>query len=218
MFGVQANMVTAVPLGVESSFRPLSRAVVAPALEHWGLRPNGYGLCVSTLEPRKKISELLSAWRQLPKGVRDTYPLVLCGGAGWRNEKLKEQIERGVAEGWLRYLGFVEEPLLPRLYAGAALFIYPSTYEGFGLPPVEAMASGVPVMVSPHSCLAEVCGDGAVYVDPDDPDAFVAALEDKLSDRKGAAQLIERGLARARLFSWDRCVDGTVEVYLKAAS
>ena len=217
MFAVRPDTVTAVSLGVDPSFRPLSREVVAPALERWGLKPNGYGLCVSTLEPRKKISELISAWRRLPKPIRDTYPLVLCGGAGWRNERLLDQVENGVAEGWLRYLGFVEEALLPQLYAGAALFVYPSTYEGFGLPPVEAMASGVPVMVSNHSCLPEVCGDAAHYFDPDDAVGFVSALAEILTDREGTAELVQRGLARARQFSWDRCIDGTVEVYQKVA-
>jgi glycosyltransferase involved in cell wall biosynthesis len=218
MFAVRTDTVTAVSLGVDPSFRPLSGDAVAPALERWGLTPNSYGLCVSTLEPRKKISELLSAWRRLPKTIRDIYPLVLCGGAGWRNDSLRDQVRSGIAEGWLRHLGFVEEALLPQLYAGAALFIYPSTYEGFGLPPVEAMASGVPVMVSHHSCLPEVCGDAARYFDPDDADGFVSALAESLTDREFAAELVQRGLARARQFSWDRCIDGTVQVYQKVAS
>lgn len=218
MFAVQPDTVTAVPLGVDTSFGPLSPEALAPALERWGLRPHRYGLCVSTLEPRKKISELLSAWRQLPRPVRDTYPLVLCGGAGWRNERLREQVNSGVVEGWLRHLGFVEEALLPRLYAGAALFVYPSIYEGFGLPPVEAMASGIPVMVSDRSCLPEVCGDAARFIDPDDADGFVSALSQNLADMDWRADSVRRGLARAREFSWDRCIDGTVEIYRKVAA
>lgn len=218
MFAVRPDTVTAVSLGVDPSFRPRSREEVAPILRSWGLTPNRYGLCVSTLEPRKKISELLSAWRRLPKPIRDTYPLVLCGGAGWRNDSLHDQVENGVAEGWLRHLGFVEEALLPQLYAGAAVFVYPSTYEGFGLPPVEAMASGVPVMVSHHSCLPEVCGDAARYFDPNDADGFVSALAENLTDRACTAELVQRGLAQAGQFSWDRCVDGTVEVYQQVAS
>lgn len=218
MFAVRPEVVTAIPLGVDQSFRPLPHEEVARALQDWGLIPKAYGLCVSTMEPRKKISELLSAWRGLPRGVRDTYPLVLCGGSGWRNDRLQEQVQDGVAEGWLIHLGFVEEGRLPALYAGAALFIYPSTYEGFGLPPIEAMASGVPVMVSHHSCLPEVCGDAARYFDPDDPDGFVAAVEQNLTDRIWHANSVQPGLDRARHYSWDRCIDGTVEIYLKVAS
>jgi len=216
-FAVQPDIVTAVPLGVDSTFHPRSAETLAATLEVHGLRPRHYGLCVSTVEPRKKISELLASWRGLPRLLRDQCPLVLCGGAGWRNEGLHEQIRDGVSEGWLRYLGFVDERLLPHLYAGSSLFVYPSTYEGFGLPPLEAMASGVPVIVSDRSCLPEVCGDAARYVDPDDAASFVAIIEQCLTDdnwRKGA---IGRGLEHARQFSWRRCIDNTVEVYDKVS-
>ena len=215
---VAPDRVTAVPLGVDPSFRPQSVEQLAPALAKWGLEPRGYGLCVSTLEPRKKISELLASWRALPRATRDSCPLVLCGGAGWRNEALQQQVEAGVAEGWLRHLGFVPEALLPQLYAGAAMFIYPSIYEGFGLPPLEALASGVPVMVSRHSCLPEVCGDAARYFDPDDADGFAFAIEQNLADEKWRAESLQRGLIRARQFSWDRCIDGTVAIYRKVES
>lgn len=218
MFAVRPDIVSAVPLGVDPAFGPQPAEALAPQLAQWGLAPNEYGLCVSTLEPRKKISELLFAWRRLPTSLRAAYPLALCGGAGWRNEQLREQVDNGVREGWLRHLGFVEEHLLPQLYAGAALFVYPSIYEGFGLPPLEAMASGVPVMVSHHSCLPEVSGDAARYVDPDDAAGFVAALVQNLTDREWRTESARRGLARARQFTWDRCVDGTVDIYQKVTS
>jgi glycosyltransferase involved in cell wall biosynthesis len=218
MLGVRSEIVTSVPLGVDPSFRPIPYHLAAPALNRWDLAPGHYGLCVSTLEPRKKISELLSAWRNLPKVVRDAYPLVLCGGAGWRNETLMGQIQDGLAEGWLRHLGYVEEALLPQLYAGASLFIYPSIYEGFGLPPLEAMASGVPTIVSNRSCLPEVCGDAARHVDPDDEDGFISVLTDGLADQDWRTESARRGLARARQFGWDRCIDGTVEIYRQVAA
>ena len=210
--------VTAVPLGVDPSFRPHAASSLEPTLREWGLEAGTYGLCVSTLEPRKQISELLAAWRALPRSTRDAHPLVLCGGAGWRNEVLQQQVEDGVAEGWLRHLGFVPEAQLPMLYAGAAMFIYPSIYEGFGLPPLEALASGVPVMVSRHSCLPEVCGDAARYLDPADAAGFTAEIERNLADEQWRAESLERGLDRARQFSWDRCIDGTVAIYRKVAS
>ena len=216
-FGIDPARVTAIHLGVDPSFHPRDARAIEGPLRQWGLAPGAYGLCVSTLEPRKNISELLVAWRALPRELRDRFPLVLCGGAGWRNGTLHELVRIGVAEKWLYFLGFVDEPLLPSLYAGAALFIYPSTYEGFGLPPIEAMASGVPVMVSNRSCLPEVCGEAARYFDPSDDDGFRAALEANLSDTHWRATARLAGIERARDFTWQRCIDRTVEVYRKVA-
>ena len=214
MFGVRPETVTAVPLGVSDRFRPLRDENEGSAiLSRYGLASGRYGLCVSTLEPRKKISELLLAWEQLPKRTREQFPLVLAGGTGWQNDRLLAHIDRAAGEGWLRCLGFVDEEDLPALYSGAALFIYPSSYEGFGLPPVEAMASGVPVIVSDRSCLPEVCGEAARYVDPDDVAAFSMAIRECLSDEKWRTRSIERGLARAAEFTWSRCIDDTVAVY-----
>ena len=214
---VSPDTVTAVPLGVDRRFRPLSDIDRRGAPERLGLTAGGYGLCVSTLEPRKKVAELLSAWRLLPPSLRQRVPLVLAGGEGWRNDDLRDQVEAAAGEGWLRPLGFVDEALLPELYAGAGLFLYPSIYEGFGLPPLEAMASGVPVIVSGRSCLPEVCGDAARYVDPDDAEGFASAIEECLSDTDWRAQAVRRGLDRARAFTWARCVDGTVAAYRRAA-
>ncbi len=212
-YGLSPSQVTAVLLGVSASKRPMAAVDLAPTLQRWGLRSGGYGLSVSALEPRKKIAELLAAWRRLPRALRERYPLVLAGVPGWRNEALQDAIKDGIAEGWLKHLGFVEEALLPSLYAGAALFVYPSSYEGFGLPPLEAMACGVPTMVSNRSCLPEVCDGAAVLIDPDDPDGFVQAIEQGLTDETWRTEAIRRGLARAAGLSWDRCVKGTVDVY-----
>lgn len=212
-FSVPPQQVSTVWLGVNRNFRPLPPGDLAPSLAALGLTPGGYGLCVSTLEPRKKIAELLAAWRMLPRGIRDRFPLVLAGAKGWRNDELREQVADALKEGWLKHLGFVDEAMLPTLYAGAALFVYPSAYEGFGLPPIEAMASGVPTIVSNRSCLPEVCGDAVEYVDPDQPINFVETLERCLNDEKLRSSLIKRGLSRAGLFDWNRCIEGTVLAY-----
>ena len=214
-FSVRPETVTAVALGVSDRFRPLSDEAGLEAVRAWDLKPHRYGLCISTLEPRKKILELLSAWRRLPEALRREFPLVLAGGSGWENEAIHNAIETGVAEGWLRHLGFVEEAMLPALYAGAALFVYPSSYEGFGLPPLEAMASGVPVIVSNRSCLPEVCGAAARYIDPDDEEDFASALRDSLEDAEWRSRAARMGLERASEFSWDRCVNETLAVYRK---
>lgn len=213
-FSVAEEQVTAVPLGVGPNYRPHAPGELRPALAAWKLQPGGYALCVSTFEPRKKITELLAVWRRLPAGVRDAFPLVLAGAPGWRNEALHEQIAAGVSAGWLRHLGFVPESSLPALYAGAALFLYPSIYEGFGLPPLEAMASGVPVVAANRSCLPEVCGDAARLVDPDDVEGFTAAVADALADAEWLADARLKSLRRAASYSWETCAKRTAGVYM----
>lgn len=217
-FAVPAIGITAVPLGVERRFRPMHSDEIGPILNRFGLTSQGYGLSVAAFEPRKRLSELIAAWRELPKLLRDRCPLILAGTPGWRNEALREAIARGEAEGWLKHLGFVEDSLLPFLYAGARVFVYPSTYEGFGLPPIEAMASGAPVIVSGQSCLREICGDGAFYVDPSDLVAFTSAIEMNLEDEQRRLALVRRAVDRAALYTWDRCVGDTVAVYRKIAN
>jgi alpha-1,3-rhamnosyl/mannosyltransferase len=212
-FSIRPETIKAIPLGIEPNFIPRTANDIAGSLRQWGLTADNYALCVSTLEPRKKISELLRAWQILPTALRDAVPLVLCGGAGWRNEALLGQVRQGVAEGWLYHLGFVDDEQLPALYAGASLFLYPSIYEGFGLPPIEAMACGTPVMVSDRSCMPEVCGDAARYIDPDDIAAFSAAIADALEDTVWQQNSTRSGLERCRRFTWDRCVESTVELY-----
>ena len=214
-FGLAPEMVTAIHLGIDDRFHPFAGSSENGHLDALGLSAGGYGLCVSTLEPRKKIAELLSAWRSLPGDLRSRFPLVLAGGAGWENDSLWIEVRSAEAEGWLRYLGFVSEDSLPALYAGAALFLYPSIYEGFGLPPLEAMASGVPVLVAGRSCLPEVCGDAARYVDPDDVQGFASTIRDCLMDDDWRNEASRLGLLRAGQFSWSRSIDETLSVYRK---
>jgi alpha-1,3-rhamnosyl/mannosyltransferase len=212
-FSVPARSVSAVHLGVNSQFQPRTDVSIKPVISKWGLRPGQFGLSVAALEPRKKITELITAWGRLSENVRRRYPLVLAGVTGWRNKEIHDRIARASSEGWLKHLGYVSDADLAGLYAGARLFIYPSIYEGFGLPPVEAMASGTPVIVANRSCLPEICGDAPRLVEPDDIEAFTSAIEQSLLDDDWRNEAIRRGLARARSFTWDRCLRGTVEVY-----
>jgi glycosyltransferase involved in cell wall biosynthesis len=211
--GVAPERVTAVHLGVDSRYHPRNDEETAPLLRQWGLKPGAYGLGVSTLEPRKKILELLRAWQSLPAATREAFPLVLAGAKGWLNDEIHRQIDQGVAAGWLKFLGFVADDELAALYAGAALFLYPSIYEGFGLPPVEAMASGVPVIVARSSCLPEVCGPAARYVDPDDLTALTDAILESLEDEQWQSAARMEGLRVAGRYSWERCAAETVAVY-----
>jgi alpha-1,3-rhamnosyl/mannosyltransferase len=212
-FGLADDRVSAIPLGVDARFRPRPGDELVCELASFGLQPGAYALCVSTLEPRKKIAELVRAWKGLPATERDGSPLVLAGARGWLNEALHEAIRDATREGWLKHLDFVPESSLAALYAGAKLFLYPSVYEGFGLPPLEAMASGAPVLVADRSCLPEVCGNAAGYVEPDDTQGFTAAIAAALGDSKWRKDAREKGLRRASEFSWDSCVERTADLY-----
>ena len=211
--GFDLARITAVPLAASPVFQPRGADATAAALARYDLTPQGYALCVSTVEPRKRITQLLHAWRNLPAAVRSRWPLMVTGGSGWLSDAVRDLMEKGAREGWVRYLGFVPEEDLPLLYAGASLFVYPSVYEGFGLPPVEAMASGVPVVVSNASCLPEVTGGAAMLVEPEDIAGFSRALERALEDESWRRHAIAKGLEVAGRYSWDRCARETVEVY-----
>lgn len=214
--GFSATRVTAVPLGIGPEFRPLEVAERMPVLRQHGLPLTGYGLTVSSLEPRKRIDRLLTAWSELPRPLRDAYPLVIAGAAGWHNDELHSQIAEGRSEGWVLPLGFVPDADLPAIYAGARLFVYPSLYEGFGLPPLEAMASGVPTIVAAASCLPEVTKGGARLVQPEDIDSFATAIAEALEDGEWRSEATSRGIHVAGSYSWRTCVDQTVQVYEKS--
>ena len=139
--------------------------------------------------------------------------MVLVGGEGWRSEHLHEAIDVGQKAGWLRYLGFVPEDDLPALYAGARLFVYPSSYEGFGLPVIEAMASGVPVLSSDRSCLPEITSGAAKFFNPDDAENFITSLEEALTDFTWQQKTISRGLQVSARYNWDECAERTAAVY-----
>lgn len=211
--GIAADRVATVPLGVAPEFRPHRANELEEFAGRRGLQVGAYGLCVSTLEPRKRIGQLIAAWRVLPLDLRRRHPLVIAGGAGWRNESLMAEIERAQIEGWLQCLGYVNEAELPLLFAGARLFAYPSQYEGFGFPPLEAMASGVPTIVASGTCLEETAGPAAVLTDPEDIVLFSRAIEQLLTDDQAHARLSSAGIHHASQYNWQRCIAGTVDAY-----
>jgi glycosyltransferase involved in cell wall biosynthesis len=211
--GVAADRVTSVHLGVSRTFsaRPDERQRLTLRRLLAG-QAASYILCVATFEPRKRIEQAVLAHAELA-ARRVIPPLVLAGAGGWHNDALQELIKRQSRNGSLVSLGWVAEKDLPALYTGAKLFLYPSTYEGFGLPPIEAMASGVPTIVSNRSCLPEITAGAAMLIDPDDIHAFSAAIERGLEDDSWRAQSIEAGLKVAAGYTWERCVEETVKVY-----
>ncbi|MEI4520627.1 glycosyltransferase family 4 protein [Pseudomonas sp. CCNWLW23] len=204
-----------VPLASSAEFHPRSAADLRLTLSRHGLQAGGYSLFVGTIEPRKNIDTLLNAYSRLPLELRKRWPLVLTGYYGWQNEDIHNRLESARREGWAYYLGFVPSEDLPLLFAGARLFTFPSLYEGFGLPVLEAMSSGVPVVCSNSSSLPEVAGNAALMCEATDTLALTELLRRGLEDEVWRASAIEQGLLHAAKFSWERCAKETFEVYQK---
>jgi len=179
--------------------------------------PERFGLFVGTLEPRKNIETLLDTWARLRRRRPDAPALVVCGKVGWKDERLRRELDRGCAEGWLHHPGYVANEELAGLYRGALLLAFPSHYEGFGLPVLEALAAGTPVVASDIPVLREVAGDAALYAPPDRPDLWTERIEALLDDGDLARSLGTRGPERARRFTWERSADEHVEVFREAA-
>lgn len=215
-FGWPVERIHAVPLASAPEFRPRAADEVATVLRIYALGAQGYSLFAGTIEPRKNISALLDAYAMLPDATRRRWPLVLVGYRGWGGERLHARIAAAERQGWARYLGFVPAEHLPALYAGARLFAFPSLYEGFGLPALEAMASGVPVVCSNSSSLPEVVGDAAATCASEDVDTLAGLIARGLEDEAWRSDATEKGLQRARRFSWQRCAQETVAVYRAA--
>ena len=174
--------------------------------------PERFVLHVGTIEPRKNVTILLAAWHQIRATMPDVPSLVLCGKLGWQHESIEEALDEGAAEGWLICVGYVSDATVRALYERAAAVVYPSIYEGFGLPLVEAMAAGTPIICSDIPVFREVAADAALFVPPGDAGEWARAVARVLSDRELARDLRARGEVRTRDFSWQRTADRTLEV------
>lgn len=217
ILGVPGDRVSVAHLGVDPSFQPLSPLQTRQALRDLRLEHGAYLLCVATLEPRKNLTRLITAYSRLSARLRTAFPLVLAGTGGWLTQDLESLIQPLERSGTVRRLGYVPEAQLPSLFAGAAGLAMPSFYEGFGLPVLEAMACGVPVLTSNRSSLPEVAGDAALLVDPEDEDAMGQGLNRLLADDDFRRQARERGPLQAGRFTWSGCITQTVQIYHRIA-
>lgn len=202
-------------------------AVINPALDHrqyyprtkneqaqvakkYGIKGR-YVLYVGTIEPRKNIVGLLNAYAALPERLRSKYSLVLAGGKGWKNEDIYKRIQE-LSHLNIILTGYAPDEDLPALHSGASLFVFPSFYEGWGMPPLEAMACGTPVITSNNSSLPEVVGDAGIMVDAHNTVELRRQIEKVLTDKKLAASLAKKGLKQAAEFSWDKSAKQLHEV------
>jgi len=217
LYGYPEERIRVTYLGTGDSFRPC-RAPETDAVRHRHAIPECFILCVATLEPRKNIGTLLKAYALLRQAGGDVPALVLVGGEGWGGEpaRIERLIDRLRLQGTVVWRDYISHEELPALYSAACLFVFPSLYEGFGLPPLEAMACGAPVVCSNAPSLPEVVGDAALLVPPRDAECMAGAMRKLLDDDVLSRELIQKGLDRAKRFTWIETARGTLKAYREA--
>lgn len=213
VYGIPAGKLFVTHLGADADFRVRTSEEVTETLKAFGLRYRSFVLSVATLEPRKNVERLVAAYADLPAATRQACPLVLVGGSGWRDSTLLSRVRELEAKGEVVRTGYLPRSQVFDLYSAAAVFAYPSLYEGFGLPVLEAFASGTPVLTSNVTSLPEVSAGAALEVDPLSTEAIREGLYRLLDDAQLARQHAELGLERAKAFSWEKCAQQTLAVY-----
>ncbi len=204
LFSIPEDRINVVHIGVNKDFKPLSGAK-----DHE--RP--FILFVGTLEKRKNIEGLIDAYALAVKQEGISHDLVIAGRKGWLYDGIFRKVRKERLEGRVKFIFDISQEELPGLYSAAELFVYPSFYEGFGLPVLESMACGTPVITSNVSSLPEVAGDAAVLVDPKDTSTLAVKIAGVLKDPSLRRAMSQKGLLRARQFTWDKCARETLDVY-----
>lgn len=217
MLGVPPDKVTTVLLGISDHFRPASDAQIAAFTSQHNLT-RGYLLFVGTFEPRKNLAGLLRAYARLRADLRDAPQFVIAGRRGWLDESVYELAASLKLGQHLRWLEDVSYADLPTVYSAASVLCLPSFYEGFGFPPLEAMACGTPAVVADRASLPEVVGEAGLLIDPEHPASIADALCRVLTDSALADDLRQRGLARAAEFQWRRTAQQVLTIYQNVLS
>jgi alpha-1,3-rhamnosyl/mannosyltransferase len=212
-FNISPEKIQSIGLGVENDFKPKLSTETASTLNKHGLGFKNYILALGTLEPRKNLQLALESFISLPQTIRKQYPLVLVGMLGWKTSSLEKLIEPLLKTGEVRQLGYVSREELIDITASAKMLIYPSIYEGFGLPPLEAMACGTPVIASNVSSIPEVVGDAGLLIDPHDSNQLKESILAVIDDEDLSKRLSKAGLAQSKKFSWEQCTHNTIATY-----
>lgn len=218
VFGICPEIIRPVYLGVDPLFCPRDANQTRSTMTELGLLHGKYLLAVGTLEPRKNLELALRSFMTLPASIRKQHPLVLVGMKGWCTSELERQLAPLINTGEVRQLGYLSQDDLAKVIAGACALIYASVYEGFGLPPLEAMASGVPVIACNVSSIPEVVGDTGMLIDPQDETQLTQAMLTITQASDIRDRLASLALERSRSFSWQQCAHETVDVYRAAIS
>ena len=214
VLGLAPERIEVIYPGIAPAFFKPGGGAARETVARYGLR-KPYALYVGSIEPRKNIATMLDAWLDLSREVREEFDLVVAGPWGWGDRTVYERLQAGIAG--IRYLGYVPENDLPALTAAAAIFVYVSLYEGFGLPVGQAMAAGVPVLASMVSSLPEVVGDAGLLADPRSRQEIRSGMERLLLSPPLRAQLAERARQRARMFTWEECARKSWQFFERVA-
>lgn len=212
-FNLPLSKVYTAKLASSDDFYPRTTEEIQRFLTPLGLKANNYCFFSGSIEPRKNIETLLNAYEQLPISLRLAIPLVITGFEGWCTSDLHKRFVLTRNAGWLHYLGYVKSTVLPYLFAGARSFIFPSLYEGFGLPVLEAMASGIPVVCSNSSSLPEVTNGCALMCSAKDDNTLTDLIQKSIEDNTWRAQAKINGINQAKNFSWKKCAQATIVAY-----
>ena len=214
-YGTSPERITAIPLAAPSYFGRVREERELQRVRHiYGIEGD-YILCVSSIQPRKNLPRLVRAYESLrnKRGPGKLPKLVLVGKCAWLYDETLRSIEEGRMKDSIILTGYVPQSDLPALYSGSICFVYPSYFEGFGLPPLEAMKCGTPVIAGNRTSLPEVVGDAGILVDPFDVNAIAAAIERLVDDPDLRQQLSVKGVARSRLFDWNETARRTLNIY-----
>jgi len=209
--GMAPERITVIHEAPREVFRPIPAEQARPVLHRLRLKGTFF-LFAGTIEPRKNLATVIAAYAQLPATLRQTHPLVIAGPTGWGDQAELARMARPLGDE-IRFAGYLHDEELAALYSTCTALVWPSLYEGFGLPPLECMACGRPVIVGNVASLPEVVADAAVLVDPQDPSQVREAMRQIAEDPQTAEVLAHRGRQRARQFSWRRCAEQHVAVY-----
>lgn len=214
--GVAPEKIAVTPLAAAARFQPLDEETSIPVLARHGLRWKGFVLSAATFEPRKNLAGLISAFSRLPTAIRRAFPLAFAGAAGWRESSFATALEQLIDRGEAIRLGYVSDAELPALMSGCRCFAYPSFYEGFGLPLLEAQACGAVTVAANRAALPEIAAATCLLVDPYDIEAMTLALQRALEDDALANAARHAGPALTRGYAWRNTAEATLIAYRAA--